>query len=243
MALLSKLLTDEYPLIVLPELAKQLGTNAAMILQQIHYWSQKKCGSIIDGVRWIYNTYQQWQEQLPFLSVSTIKRAIAKLKDLKLILVERHDKSEWNQRNYYCINYEALEKLQLPIGSICSTQLDQVELTSQTTLNHSSISTENTTENTTDTEVVEEKRFSQKAEEIIKAYEEQLKIYGIYKLSWDGDNQIPNPRLKPILAALKEIPPDRAERSIKAFLGWIRNAKNVEDKYKAMYAAITRGWD
>lgn len=238
----TKLLTGEYPLIVLPELAKQLGTNAAMLLQQIHYWTSKRCGSIIDGVRWIYNTYQQWHEQLSFLSVSTIKRAIARLKDLKLILVEQHDKSEWNHRNYYRIDYKALKALQLSIGSNCSDRLAQSDPTDSVNLEPSSISTENTSENTTHTEVGVEKSFPQEAEQLLEKYEDKLKLYGIYRLTRSDEELAPNPKMKPVLQVLARIPLERAERSILAFLNWIKTAKDVKDKYKAMRSSIAKNW-
>ncbi|KZL94070.1 hypothetical protein [Clostridium magnum] len=54
-----------------PKLAKLLGLNETIILNQIHYWLEKK-KNIIDGRPWVYNTYENWQEQICFLSVSTI---------------------------------------------------------------------------------------------------------------------------------------------------------------------------
>ena len=34
------LLIDDYPLIVLPALAEEIGLNEAIFLQQLNYWSQ-----------------------------------------------------------------------------------------------------------------------------------------------------------------------------------------------------------
>lgn len=242
----SKLLTNELPLILLPALAKKLGSrSAAIVLQQIHYWTQNpKCGRVIDGVRWIYNTYLQWTEQL-LLSISTIKRAIALLKNLGLILVEQHDKSEWNHRNYYRIDYEALKALQLSIGSECTQGSSQDEPPTKTNLHQSSIDPENTSENTTHTEVSVEKSFPQEAEQLIEKYESRLKTYCIYRESWSGDKLIPNPKMKQVLQVLTKVPPDRAERSILAFLGWFKNVdvRTIKDKYKALASAIAKDWE
>ncbi len=171
---MTKLLTKEYPLIVLPALAKELGTTAAITLQQIHYWTEKKCGCVIDGVRWIYNTYKQWQEQMPHVSVSTIKRAIARLRNLNLILIEQHDKSQWNHRNHYTINYETLKALQLSISSNCDHQLGQSEPSGEVTLNQSSLSSENTTKTTTETPDVVVAQRCQCEEEIFEPTNEQI---------------------------------------------------------------------
>lgn len=243
----SKLLTNELPLILLPTLGKKLGSrSAAIVLQQIHYWTQNpKCGRVIDGVRWIYNTYLQWTEQL-LLSISTIKRAIALLKNLGLILVEQHDKSEWNHRNYYRIDYKALKALQLSIGSECTDESSQTETPTKTNLHQSSIDPENTSENTTHTEVCVENSFPQETgSEIIEKHEARLKTYGIYKESWSGDKLVQNPKLKPVLQELAKVPADRAERSIFAFIDWFKrqDATKVKDKYKALANAIRNDWE
>jgi hypothetical protein len=74
----SRLLLDEYPLMVLPKLATEIGLNEAIILQQVHYWLMQ-CGKERDGKVWVFNTYEDWQKQFPFFSLSTIRRTINKL--------------------------------------------------------------------------------------------------------------------------------------------------------------------
>ena len=51
-------------------------------LKQLAYWSlnSKDYGLKKDGKTWIYNTYEQWAEQLHF-SVSTVRRSIKALND------------------------------------------------------------------------------------------------------------------------------------------------------------------
>ena len=62
------------------------------------------------------------------------------------------------------------------------------------------------------------------SEGILGKYEERLKLHGIYRLKWTEEGLVENPKLKPILRALSEIPPDRAERAFAAFLGWAKDA-------------------
>ncbi|MCP6757123.1 replication protein RepO, partial [Klebsiella pneumoniae] len=58
------LLINEPPLQVLPSLAKAIGLNEALILQQIHYWLNPKHNqNLFKGRYWVYNTYEQWQAQ------------------------------------------------------------------------------------------------------------------------------------------------------------------------------------
>ncbi len=130
-----------YPLLIPPDLAKEIGLHEAVILQQIHYWLERST-HLINGCHWIYNTYRAWQQQFPFLSLSAIRKAIARLEGLKLLKTERFDKQSWNQTKWYSINYQRLEVL---ISSICSeqphrsAQFEQLDVT-----NSSSSSTENT---------------------------------------------------------------------------------------------------
>ena len=65
----SKLLFDEYPLVVNPQLAKLIGLNEAIVLQQVHYWvTINEAGerNFQDGHTWTYNTLKEWHEQFPF---------------------------------------------------------------------------------------------------------------------------------------------------------------------------------
>jgi hypothetical protein len=138
-----------HPLLIPPDLAKEIGLHEAVILQQIHYWLERST-YLINGCHWIYNTYRAWQQQFPFLSLSAIRRAIARLEGLKLLKTERFDKQSWNQTKWYSINYQRLEVF---ISSICSEQphrVAQFEQLDVTNLSSSSTKTKTitTSENT-----------------------------------------------------------------------------------------------
>ena len=83
---MSNLLLDDHPLIILPSLAVKIGLNEAIFLQQLHYWL-KKSEYIIDDKKWIYNTYEEWQKQLPFFCIRTLKTIVAHL--IKMGIVDR----------------------------------------------------------------------------------------------------------------------------------------------------------
>lgn len=70
-----------------------------------------------------------------------------------------------------------------------------------------------------------------------------LKLHGIYRLKRTEEGLIENLKLKPILRALSEVPPDRAEHAIAVFLSWAKDATNVRDIYKALEVAILKGWE
>ncbi|WP_414569404.1 hypothetical protein [Nostoc sp. CCY 9925] len=96
----SKLITPESPLLVPPLLATEIGLPEAMILQQIHYLSQISKHIKSDGRRWFWKTLQDWGQTLPFLKISTIRRAIANLRNFELIDVCRHSQKTWYQANW-----------------------------------------------------------------------------------------------------------------------------------------------
>ena len=108
---MSKLIINEPPIQLLPSLAAAIGLNEAIVLQQLHYWlTNKNSGIERDGYRWIYNTYEEWQENnFPFWSERTIARTFLSLEDQGLVIAERLEARSHDQRKYYRIDYEALE--------------------------------------------------------------------------------------------------------------------------------------
>lgn len=102
------LLMPSRPIVINPDLAYSIGLNEAIALQQLNYWLQEtNSGLERGGVRWIYNTTEQWLEQFPFWSESTLKRTFTRLKSLGVLKVEQLNKSQRDMTNYYTINYES----------------------------------------------------------------------------------------------------------------------------------------
>lgn len=110
---MGKLLFDESPLVIQPSLAKAIGLNEAIVLQQIHYWLQgNKSGKEIEGVRWIYNSLAEWKEQFPFWSESTIYRALQSLEEKKLIQIGEFNQRKYDRTKWYTINYVTVLKVE-----------------------------------------------------------------------------------------------------------------------------------
>ena len=93
-----------------PDLARVVGRTEAIFLQQLHYWltSDKSHGFFYENKRWVYNTYQDWQEQIKIVSTSTIRRVVKKLEEKDIILCSKLAKKKSDQTKSYTINYEAL---------------------------------------------------------------------------------------------------------------------------------------
>ena len=163
------LLMPSRPIVINPDLAYSIGLNEAIALQQVNYWLKETTSGLErDGVRWIYNTNEQWLEQFPFWSESTLKRTFTRLKQLGVLKVEQLNKSQRDMTNYYTINYESelldevkvtkskSSKCTLPSGQ--NEPIEEVKVersigSKRTALirsNCTDVLTENTTENTTD---------------------------------------------------------------------------------------------
>lgn len=105
---MSLLLINEPPLQVLPSLAVKVGLNEAIVLQQVHYWTERSKVEI-EGHLWVYNTIQQWREQFPFWSDDTIGRALKSLRESGLVIAARLSKDPFNKTLYYRIDYRNLQ--------------------------------------------------------------------------------------------------------------------------------------
>ena len=94
-------------------LAAKIGLNEAIVLQRLHYWLERdSVGVSISGERFIYNTYEEWQEtNFPFWSLKTIQRTFRHLEKMGLIVARQAMKRHYDRKKYYQINYEKLEEL------------------------------------------------------------------------------------------------------------------------------------
>ena len=106
-----KLLTNEYPLILLPKLAKGLrkalkayASDGAAFLQQVHYWCTTTSGVVDEyGRRWIYNTYSDWLDQFPWLTEHGFRKIKSALLDLGIL--ETTALNGCDRTLYYSVNY------------------------------------------------------------------------------------------------------------------------------------------
>ena len=93
------------------DIAVAFDPNTALVIQQLHYWIKKGQGKVIDGVRWIYNTYKDWtSEQLKFFSTWQLRRIFGRLRQLGIVRVKRHWAKHYNQTNFYTLDYDRLVK-------------------------------------------------------------------------------------------------------------------------------------
>ncbi|MDT0711042.1 hypothetical protein RM614_07795 [Mammaliicoccus sciuri] len=170
----SKLLIDDYPIQVLPKLAIEIGLNEAIILQQIHYWlNQSK--HFYDGKKWIYNTYEDWNEQFPFWSVMTIRRTITSLEKQNLIISANYNKAGFDKTRWYSIDYEEVESVNRRCvqneQTICSKRTDGSVQNEQTnTRDYTETSSETTNNSATNV-------ASELENQLTKEFEDWYNLY------------------------------------------------------------------
>ncbi|WP_363551015.1 DnaD domain protein [Caldifermentibacillus hisashii] len=130
---MSKLLINENPILVLPTLAKKIGLNQALFIQQLHYWLADSKHTY-DGYQWVYNTYEDWHRQFPFWSTSTIRRIIGKFEREGLIVSGNYNRFKMDKTKWYRINYEYLESLMdedAQLSDLCNKRTDTSDPTEQ----------------------------------------------------------------------------------------------------------------
>lgn len=106
---MSRLLIDEPPLQVLPSLAREIGLNEAIMLQQIHYWLLKS-GNEFEGAKWFYKTLEEWQTEFPFWSAMTIRRTLGSLEKQKIIKIGNFNKKKFDKTKWYTIDYQRVNR-------------------------------------------------------------------------------------------------------------------------------------
>lgn len=108
---ISPVLHAETPLVISPTLMQLFGAEPAIFIQQLHYWVQKSHNLDDQGVRWVYNSYEDWLRQIP-MSARTIRRVVKQLRDeLGIIRTEKREQKRLQHRLHYTIHYPNLNAI------------------------------------------------------------------------------------------------------------------------------------
>lgn len=185
---MTQLILPGSPLIVCPELVtrlkdngiKRYATDAAVFLQQLHFFlSLDDGGSIVDGVKWVYNSLASWQRRIKWLTDYSLRKIKGRLIELGIIQVQQNKTITVGDRTqtlfnrdtrdrscWYTINYEHEIFAQVEAAPI-STDANKKRVTSCKSDNKSDanswqytndidpiITPENTSKNTTTSDVV-----------------------------------------------------------------------------------------
>lgn len=115
---MGRLLIDEYPLMVLPTLAKLVGVNQALFIQQLHFLTNNKeinndFSTYKDGYMWVYNSVDKWHQQyFYFWSKRTLERVIEKCEKNKYIIsTDRYNQHGYDNTKWYRLNPDKIAEL------------------------------------------------------------------------------------------------------------------------------------
>lgn len=132
----SRLLAKEQPIVISRELAKLIGLNEAIVLQQIEYWINTKEKSdnknlrthaqgYVDGYYWTYNTVSEWTEEFPFWSYDTVKRTLKKLRDNNLVVTGVFNDKNYDRTLWYRVNHEKLIEIENNVDNHVDNHVDK----------------------------------------------------------------------------------------------------------------------
>ncbi len=117
---MSKLIIEDRPIMFSPKLAKAVGVNKAIILQQIHYWAKEvnekaeKESVYRENYYWTKRTVKEWHEgELNFISERQLKRLFKSMEEEGLIVIDSFNAKRYDKTNWYRVNYEKLEEMEL----------------------------------------------------------------------------------------------------------------------------------
>lgn len=100
--------------------AQLVGTNAALILENISYWCEHNAANntnLYDGHYWTYNSTKAFGELFPYMTVNVIRTALKKLKDNGLILTGNFNKSAYDRTTWYTLTEKAEAMLDVNVHS------------------------------------------------------------------------------------------------------------------------------
>lgn len=91
-------------------LAKKIGVDKAIMVNQISYWTDKNV-NIREGYSWVYNTAKDWQEQFDWLSVKTVQRYLKSLVKMGLLVADNFNRMRIDRTKWYRVDYEKLAEM------------------------------------------------------------------------------------------------------------------------------------
>lgn len=90
-----------------PVLARVFDPLSALILQQVHFLTVNREPNAV-GEKWVYNTYEQWEEQIQGWSARAIRLAMKNLENSGILVVGQFNKFGYDKTKWYRIDYQVL---------------------------------------------------------------------------------------------------------------------------------------
>lgn len=114
------------------DIAKEYGIPAAILLKHIYYWVEKNRTNVKhyrDGYYWTYNSMKSFCQLFPYMSDSTIKRAIKKLVDGGLIIEAVYNDIPFDRTKWYTLTPDGYTRIKSSIALVQNDQSHWVKMT------------------------------------------------------------------------------------------------------------------
>jgi len=88
------------------EVAKMVGVQAAVLFNNIFFWTEKNRANdenIHEGRAWTYNSKRAFSELFPYMTARQISYALAKLKDAGMVETGNYNKDPRDQTLWYAV--------------------------------------------------------------------------------------------------------------------------------------------
>jgi hypothetical protein len=122
----AKLLSSDYGMVSKPVAYALGGAEECLIVKKVFDWCahNKKKGSedhFKKGYYWTYFTYEDWAEELPWVSERTVMRIIKNLEGLGVLVSCKANDRKWVQTKWYRVDFQALAKAvkDKPLSTAC----------------------------------------------------------------------------------------------------------------------------
>ena len=122
------------------DVAKEVGVNAAILLENIYFWVRKNEVSgehIHDGKAWTHTTRKVWAELFPYMTENQIQTATRKLKDSGLVEVDHHSENPFDRGNWYTVTDKTIEFYGALDGCLNHNEIDD-QANTRPMINHQS---------------------------------------------------------------------------------------------------------
>lgn len=90
-----------------PDVAQKVGINAAVIYQNLIFWTRKNIANgknVHDDCVWTYNSVRAWSDLFPYLSHAQTRRALEKLVECGMVQEGNFNKSAYDRTKWYGVS-------------------------------------------------------------------------------------------------------------------------------------------
>ena len=95
------------------EIAKEVGVNAAVILENIAHWVLKNKANeknFYDGHYWTYNSNAAMAELFPYMNARQVRTALDSLRKNGMVLTGNYNKSSYDRTLWYTVSDDCAER-------------------------------------------------------------------------------------------------------------------------------------